>query len=153
MVIADGPIPQRVSIRGYNHFLGESSISFFASKPLASTLNGEFPTFLDQAPMLIPSHTSVVRSRLMKWLDKQHLFPRIVGEFEDSALMKAFGRGGAGIFIAPSAIAQEVEKQYGVKCIGTVNEINDQFYAITMERKISHPAVVAITQKARQWLT
>jgi len=94
----------------------------------------------------------VTQSRLLKWLDKLHIHPHIVGEFDDSALMKAFGQAGIGIFIAPSPITAEVEKQYGVVVIGKTDEVREQFYAISVERKISHPAVAAITQTAREWL-
>lgn len=153
LVIADGPIPQKVNVRGYNHFLGESGISFFAEKNLARKLKGSFPQCLNRAPLLMPGETAVVRDRLLNWFDKLALEPQVVGEFDDSALMKAFGRAGAGIFIAPTPIAKEVEKQYGVVAIANTNEVRDQFYAISAERKISHPAVAAITEKAREWLT
>ena len=88
----------------------------------------------------------------MDWLDGLHIHPHIVGEFDDSALMKVFGQAGAGIFIAPSAIADEVAKHYGVQIIGSTEEVREQFYAISIERKISHPAVAAITETARGWL-
>jgi LysR family transcriptional activator of nhaA len=93
-----------------------------------------------------------VRSRLVQWLDGLHIHPRIVGEFDDSALMKAFGQAGAGVFIAPTPMAAEVEKQYGVTAIGKTEAVREQFYAISVERKITHPAVAAITETAREWL-
>ena len=95
---------------------------------------------------------TVAQSRLLKWFDKLHIHPRIVGEFDDSALMKAFGQAGAGVFIAPTPIAAEVEKKYGVVVIGQTDEGLEQFYAISVERKISHPAVTAITETTREWL-
>ena len=100
----------------------------------------------------MPGEMTVVRIRLMRWLDGLHIHPRIVGEFDDSALMKTFGRSGAGVFIAPTPIAEEVEKQYGVVGIGQTDEVREKFYAISVERKISHPAVAAITEIAREWL-
>jgi len=103
-------------------------------------------------PLLLPGEMTVVRNRLIEWLEAQHIYPHIVGEFDDSALMKAFGRTGTGIFIAPTPIAEEVKKQYGVVIIGETNKIREQFFAISVERKISHPAVAAITQTAREWL-
>jgi len=152
LVISDGPIPSNVNVRGYNHQLGECGISFFAVPELAKQLNKDFPQSLNAAPLLLPSEMTIVQSRLLKWLDKLRIHPRIVGEFDDSALMKAFGQAGAGVFIAPTPIAAEVEKQYGVVVIGKTDEVREQFYAISVERKISHPAVVAITETAREWL-
>jgi len=152
LVIADGPIPSNVNVRGFNHPLGDCGISFFAEPKLARTLGKDFPQNLNGAPLLLPGEVTVVRNRLVQWFNGLHLHPRIVGEFDDSALMKAFGQGGAGVFIAPTPIAKEVEKQYGVVSIGQTDEVREQFYAISVERKISHPAVSAITEAAREWL-
>ncbi len=152
LVIADGPIPPSINVRGFNHLLGECGISFFAIPKLADKLRENFPQSLKGAPLLLPSEMTVVQGRLLKWFNKLHIQPRIVGEFDDSALMKAFGQAGAGIFIAPTPIAHEVEKQYGVVVIGQTDEVREQFYAISVERKISHPAVAAITETAREWL-
>jgi len=152
LVIADGPIPSNVNVRGFNHPLGDCGISFFAEPKLARSLGKDFPQNLSGAPLLLPGETTVVRNRLVQWFNGHHLHPRIVGEFDDSALMKAFGQGGAGVFIAPTPIAKEVEKQYGVVSIGQTDEVREQFYAISVERKISHPAVSAITEAAREWL-
>ena len=153
LVIADSPIPPGVNVRGYNHQLGECGVSFFAVPKLADKLGKNFPQSLKGAPLLMPSNITVVQSRLLKWFDQLHIQPRIVGEFDDSALMKAFGRAGTGVFIAPTVIAVEVEKQYGVICIGKTDDVREQFYAISVERKITHPAVVAITETAREWLS
>ena len=152
LVIADGPIPSGVNVRGFSHPLGDCGISFFATPALAKKLDKSFPQNLNAMPMLLPSEETATRQRLSEWLDKQHIYPRIVGEFDDSALMKAFGRAGTGIFMAPTPIAAEVEKQYGVVSIGQTDEIREQFYAISVERKISHPAVAEMTTTARQWL-
>lgn len=152
LVIADSAIPPGVNVRGFNHHLGECGISFFAIAELADKLDKDFPQSLNGAPLLLPGEMTATQSRLLKWLDNLHLHPHIVGEFDDSALMKAFGQAGTGIFIAPSAIAAEVEKQYGVVAIGNTDEVREQFYAISVERRISHPAVAAITETAREWL-
>ncbi len=152
LVIADEPIPTGVNVRGFNHLLGDCGITFFAAPKQARTLGAVFPTCLNGMPMLFPGAMSAVRKRLEQWLDKQHLRPQIIGEFDDSALMKAFGAAGAGVFIAPTPIAAEVEKQYNVKTVGQTDEVRDSFYAISVERKISHPAVAAITELAREWL-
>ncbi len=152
LVIADGPIPPGVNVRGFNHPLGDCGITFFATSKLARKLGNDFPHSLNGAPLLLPGETTMVRSRLVQWFDGLHIHPRIVGEFDDSALMKAFGRAGTGVFVAPTPIAAEVEKQYDVVAIGQTDEVRDHFYAISVERKISHPAVVAITEMAREWL-
>lgn len=152
LVIADGPIPSSINVRGFNHPLGDCGITFFATAKLARKLNKNFPENLNGMPLLLPGEMTVVRNRLINWLEGQHIYPQIVGEFDDSALMKAFGRTGTGVFIAPTPIAEEVKKQFGVVSIGETNKIREQFYAISVERKISHPAVAAITQTAREWL-
>jgi len=152
LVIADGPIPPGVNVRGFNHPLGDCGITFFATHRLARKLGKNFPHSLSGVPLLLPGEMTVVHGRLLKWLDGLHIHPRIVGEFDDSALMKAFGQAGHGLFIAPTPIAAEVKKQYGVVAIGQTDEVREQFYAISVERKISHPAVAAITETAREWL-
>lgn len=152
LVIADTPIPPTVKVRGFNHPLGDCGVSFFATAKLARKLKNNFPQNLNAMPLLVPGEMTVARSQLINWLDGQHIYPHIVGEFDDSALMKAFGRTGTGVFIAPTPIADEVKKQYGVVIIGQTNEIRERFYAISVERKISHPAIVAITETAREWL-
>ncbi len=152
MVIADAPIPASVNVRGFNHPLGECGISFLAVTELATKLRKHFPQSLDGAPLLIPSEINLVQSRLLQWLDGLRIYPRIVGEFDDSALMKAFGQAGKGVFIAPTAIADEIAKQYDVQTVGKTEDVREQYYAISVERRISHPAVVAITETARAWL-
>lgn len=152
MVIADGPMPSGVKIRGFNHALGESGISFLGTPELVETLEGKFPENLNGAPMLLPSDINLVQARLLNWFDKHHIHPVIVGEFDDSALMKVFGQAGKGIFVAPTAIAPEICQQYGVASLGSTDEVTEEFFAISLERRITHPAVVAITEAARAWL-
>ncbi|MGB7934175.1 MAG: transcriptional activator NhaR [Gammaproteobacteria bacterium] len=152
MVIADGPIPSGINVRGFSHALGECGISFLAVPHLANPLRKNFPHSLNGAPLLIPSETNLVQARLLEWLDSLRIYPRIVGEFDDSALMKVFGQAGNGIFIIPTPIASEVAKQYGVRIIGSTEDVREQYYAISVERRISHPAVSAITETAREWL-
>jgi len=149
LVIADAPIPPSVSVRAYNHRLGESGVSFFASAQLANSLSGKFPACLDSAPMLVPGDGAAVRLRLDQWHDANMLRPRVVGEFDDSALMKAFGQHGAGVFIGPTVIESEIGMQYGVKTLGRTREVLEEFFAISVERRVTHPCVVAITGAAR----
>lgn len=152
LVLADRPIPASVSMRGFSHKLGVCAVSFFATDELAATLNGPFPRCLDGAPILLPGAGTQLRSVLDQWLDRNRIHPRMVAEFDDSALMKAFGKQGAGIFIAPSAIENEVTLQYQAKRIGRVEEIKEEFYAISVERRILHPVVSMIMETARETL-
>jgi len=152
VVIADGPIPPGIDVRGFNHSLGECGISFFAKPKLAKDLVADFPNSLTGAPLLIPSGINRVHDRLLQWMEGKRIYPRIIGEFDDSALMKVFGQAGVGIFIAPTAIADEVENHYGVQRIGQTDAVREQFYAISVERRISHPAVAVITESAKRWL-
>ncbi len=149
LVLADSPMPSEMDVKGHNHKLGECGISFFATPKLAALHGNEFPRGLHGAPMLVPGENTIVRGRLMRWFGAQQIQPRIVGEFDDSALMKAFGQSGIGIFIAPSVIADEVRRQYGVEIIGRTDDVTERFYAITVERKLRHPAVVAVNDAAR----
>jgi len=152
LVIAGAPIPPSVSVRAYSHRLGESGVSFFASALLLKSLKGKFPACLADAPMLVPGVDAAVRSRLDRWCEANKLQPRVVGEFDDSALMKAFGQRGAGVFIGPTVLESEIETQYRVKTLGRTEEIVEEFFAISVERRVTHPCVVAITGAARDRL-
>ncbi|UTW00238.1 transcriptional activator NhaR [Marinomonas rhizomae] len=152
MIIADGPIPPHLAVRGFNHFLGECGTSFMAAPNLIEQVEGGFPACLRGAPFLIPSDQSLIQIQLLQWLEKHHLHPKIMGEFDDRALMKTFGQAGAGVFIVPSAIAMEVAKQFQVEIIGSTEEIREQFFAIATEQRLSNPAIVAITDAAKGWL-
>jgi LysR family transcriptional activator of nhaA len=152
IVIADSPMPPRLDVKAFNHLLGECGLTFFATPELASKFSGEFPKRLDGAPLLLPGDDVAVRSKLIRWLEQKRIRPRIAGEFDDSALMAAFGQAGAGIFSAPSAIAELIREQYGVVVVGATDEVTESFYAISVERRLSHPAVVAISEAARQEL-
>ncbi|MBY0269213.1 MAG: transcriptional activator NhaR [Burkholderiales bacterium] len=149
LVIAGAPIPPSVSVRAYNHLLGESGVSFFAAGRIARSLKGKFPACLNGAPMLVPTRDVAVRSRLDRWCEENKLRPHVVGEFDDSALMKAFGQREAGVFIGPTVIESDIKKQYGVKAIGRSKEIVEEFFAISIERRVTHPCVVAIAGAAR----
>lgn len=150
MVIADRPMPANLNVRGFSHLLGESDLTVFAAPALKKNLKGRFPACLDEAPFLIPGEDSAVRPKLMQWFETQGVRPRVVGEFDDSALMKAFGQGGAGLFAAPSSIADYVAKQFHVAAVGRIADISEQLYAITTERKINHPAIKAVSNAAQR---
>ena len=149
VVLADAPIPPAVKIRAYNHLLGECGTTFMASRKLASGLRKGFPGSLDGAPFLVPVRGTVLRQELDGWFSMRSIRPAIVGEFEDSALLTVFGQAGMGLFAVPSVIEDEVRDQYNVEPIGTADEIVERFYAISVERKVRHPAVAAICDAAR----
>lgn len=150
MVIADRPMPGNLNVRGFSHLLGECGLTFFGSPQLLDTLRGTFPALLDQAPFLLPGEDAAIRPRLLRWFDEQDIRPRIVGEFDDSALMNSFGQTGTGLFVAPTATAAYLCKQYRVRAIGHAPAVKEQFYAITTDQRLEHPAVVALSRAARE---
>ncbi|MBL1262547.1 transcriptional activator NhaR [Candidatus Methylomicrobium oryzae] len=152
LVISDSPTPPDIDFRGYCDPLGKSGLSIFAAATLAERLQGEFPYCLDNMPLLLPASNTGIRMHLQRWFDKWHIHPAIVGEFEDSALMKEFAQAGAGVIAAPTAIKAEIERKHELIAIGTVEEAVIRYYAISVQRKTPHPAVAAITEKAREWL-
>jgi LysR family transcriptional regulator, transcriptional activator of nhaA len=152
LVLADAPLTSALSVRAFNHLLGETDVTFFAAPPLARALRRGFPRSLDGAPVLLPGGRAALRRSLEQWFDAEGLRPRAAGEFEDSALLKAFGQAGRGAFAAPTAIAAEIERQYRVEPIGRAPDVRERFYAITVERRIRHPAVAAVAQAAKRLL-
>lgn len=151
LVLTDSPLGGGVSIRAFNHLLGECDVSFFAA-PSLKLAQKTFPRCLDGAPFLMPMEGSTLRRSLEQWFDEHDLRPRIACEFDDSALLKTFGQSGVGAFAAPAAIAEEIARQYGVQEIGRTAEVRERFYAISAERRLKHPAVIAISQAARERL-
>lgn len=149
LVLADSPVNPALNIRAYNHPLGESGIAFFSRPEVADRYRADFPASLDGAPLLMPTSSSALRRSLELWFQRVGVSPRVVAEFEDRALMKAFGQAGAGIFTSPTAVEQDVLEKYGVKVIARVDDVRERFYAISTERRIKHPAVSAITEAAR----
>lgn len=149
VVIADGPAGAS-PIRAFNHLLGECGTTFFAAPKLAGTIRRKFPRSLDGKPFLFPGAPSAVRRALEQWFDAEGIRPRIVAEFDNSALAKELGRHGMGVFAAPSVIEAEVLHDYGVRVVGRAERVRQQFYAISIERKIRHPSVAAICDAARQ---
>jgi LysR family transcriptional activator of nhaA len=150
VVISDGPAGGGIPVRAFSHPLGECGTTFFAAPQLAGPLRRKFPSSLDGAPFLLPGAPSAVRRALEQWFDAEQVRPTIVAEVDDSALAKDFGKAGMGVFAAPTVIEAEVRQQYGVKVVGRAESVRQSFYAISVERKIKHPAVVAIREAARQ---
>ena len=152
LVLADAPVGPTVKVRAFNHLLGECGVSVLGRPQLARAHRRGFPRSLDRAPFLLPRANSALRRSMEDWFDKQGVSPRVVGSFDDSALLKAFGQVGAGLFAAPTAIEAEVCQQYGVRLVGRLESVREQFYVITVERTLKHPAVVAISEIARRKL-
>lgn len=149
MVLADMPLTSSFKIKAYNHFLGESGITFFAKPDIAKKFSKNFPQSLNNAPMLMPTENSTIRRSIDQWFNELDIYPDIKGEFEDSALLKAFAQAGVGIFFMSTAIEKELCKQFNVKIIGRTEKVKEQFYAISTERKIRHPAIAAIDEKSK----
>lgn len=147
MVLADRPLPEHMSVRGFSHKLGESALAFFAAPPLAAR-SREFPQCLDDAPLFMPGDDATVRGRIERWLEQLRIAPRVLGEFDDGALMNAFGREGGGYFPTPAVLEEEMRRQYGALLVGRVDQVREEYYAITREHNISHPVVRAITEAA-----
>jgi len=150
LVIADEAMGKQLSVKAFSHSLGTTAMSFFAAPKLQRTLKGDFPQCLDGAPMLIQGAASAMRQRLDIWLAEHGLRPRLIGEFDDAALLKAFGSEGRGIFMSPTVLEAETCEQYGVQVLGRTTELVEEFFAISVERRITHPCVVAITTAARE---
>ncbi|ATQ70038.1 MULTISPECIES: transcriptional activator NhaR [Methylosinus] len=153
LVISDAPATSAADARIYNHLLGESAVAAFATPALHARCAEGFPHSLDGAPLLLPTTNTALRRSLDQWLDAHGLFPDIVAEIEDSALLKTFASAGAGLFMGPVAMREAIERQYGVELIGTLAGVSERFYAITAQRKVKHPCVAAILERARDFLT
>jgi LysR family transcriptional regulator, transcriptional activator of nhaA len=151
MVIADRPMPSTLNIRAYSHLLGESPLCILGAKSIIASLSTEaFPKNLDQAPFLLPGEDVAIHSHLLQWFESQHIYPRIVGEFDDSALMKLFGQTGAGFFVSPAAMSAYVQERYQVVEVGRIDSIQEQLYAITAERRMTHPAALAVAETTKK---
>lgn len=149
-VIADRPMPPNVSVRAFSHLLGESPLSLFGAPRLLKRLTGSFPALLDGAPFLMPGEDVAFRTGLVQWLAANRLAPRVVAEFDDLALLKAFGQEGEGLFVAPSAIAAFICNQYKVEWLGELPDVSEQLYLITTARRLTHPAMIDMTRVAHE---
>ncbi|MDP2245353.1 transcriptional activator NhaR [Pseudomonas sp.] len=152
LVISDRPLPSELGVKGYNHALGQCAIAFYAVPELAARYRSDFPRSLDGAPFLLPGDKAAVQAPLMRWFSEHQIQPRIVGKFDDSALMKAFGKAGVGIFPAPIILSDDIRGQYGAEVIGCAHEVMLRYYAISIERRLTHPAVVAVSEAAKKSL-
>jgi LysR family transcriptional activator of nhaA len=149
LVISDVPLGPAAGVRAFSHPLGHSEIALFAAPPLAGKLRRGFPGSLDRAPFLLPSGTGSLRRELERWFDRHALRPEIAGEFDDSALLKVFGQAGVGVFAGPAVVEEEIVRQYKVQAIGRADGVVERYFAISGERRLKHPGVVAISTAAR----
>jgi len=152
MVLGDAPTPAGSSVRAFNHLLGESEVSVFAAPRLAAKYRRRFPASLTGAPFLLPTEQASLRRALAQWFDAQDVRPDVVAEFDDAALLQTFGAAGHGLFAAPSVIEGDIARRYDVRAIGRLGGLRERFYAISVERRLKHPAVVAICGQARSEL-
>jgi len=148
LVLADAPMAPDAGVKAFNHLLMESAVSVFAPGPLAARLRRGFPRSLARAPMLLPTRNTALRRSLDQWFDARDLRPRMTGEIEDSALLKALAPGIGAAFAAPTIVEREVCRQYQVRVAGRLDGVRERFYAISVERRLKHPAVVAISRSA-----
>jgi LysR family transcriptional activator of nhaA len=152
MVVADRPLPSGLAVRAHNHKLGESSVAFFAAPALHAASRADFPHCLNAAPLLLPGQGAAMRGQIDHWLSTTRLTPQLRGEFDDGALMKAFGEAGAGYFPAPALLTDEICQRYHVTMIGLVDSIRENFWLISAERRISHPAIRTVVAAAHSGL-
>ena len=153
LVLTDAQVTtSSVKVKAYHHLLGESPVTVMAAPPLAKKLRDNFPQSLQGAPFLLPTDSTMLRKSIEEWFTARGLRPDVRGEFDDSALLKAFGSGGVGAFCVATAIEKEVREQYGVQPIGILDGVTERFYAVTVERRLRHPAIVKITETARNEL-
>lgn len=150
VVLSDAPLAPGSPIRAFHHLLGECEVAFFGKPELARRARRRFPRSLEDVPVLLPTENTTIRRSLDAWMETKGVRPRVVAEFEDSALLKVFGQDGVGVFPAPVVIARPLRTHYGALLVGRVPEIRERFYAITMERRLKNPAVAAICDRARE---
>ncbi len=153
VVLSDTPLPPTVKAKAYAHQLGECGVAIVGVPKFVDAYKAEFPQSLDGAPFLLPTENTALRRSLDQWFAALGIRPNLRGEFEDSALLKTFGRSGEGVFAVPIAIEQDIRRHYGVRRIGKTTGVRERFYAISVERKLKHPAVVAISEQARRSFT
>jgi LysR family transcriptional activator of nhaA len=149
LVLADQPINPGVKVRAFNHLLGESSVTVFAPPAQAEKLRRNFPRSLHDVPFVLPTQGTALRRSLDLWFEQEGIHPVIAAEVEDVALLQVLGQEGVGLFAAPTVVEDEIKKAYNVRPVGRLDEVKERFYAISIDRKLKHPAVLAISQAAR----
>ncbi len=152
IVLSDSPLTPQMNVRAFNHLLGECDVTVFGTQAFADKYGEGFPGSLEGAPMLLPTQNTTLRRALEMWFEDTGILPMTVHEIADSALVKVFGQAGQGMIVVPTVVAREVGEQYALQPIGRIHAIKERFYAISVERRLQHPAVVAISAFAKQSL-
>jgi LysR family transcriptional activator of nhaA len=152
LVVADAPMMPSLKVRAFSHLLGETSVSIFGAAPLAHAARRKFPASLHGAPMLLQTTNTAVRQSLDQWFDVHRIEPTIVGEVEDMAMLQTLGEHGLGLFAAPTVVRREICRRYKVAWVGELDRVREKFYAISVERRLTHPAVRLIADQAKQRL-
>jgi LysR family transcriptional activator of nhaA len=152
VVLSDTPIGPPAKVRAYNHLLGECGTTFFSTPELSRKYRRRFPEVLRELPMLLQATNTTVRRALDQWLESLQITPVVVGQFEDFALLRRFGEAGTGVFAAPSVLEKQFRQERKLRVVGRVDTVRNRFFAISVERKLKHPAVVAICETARHEL-
>ena len=153
LVLSDAPISPHFHVRAFNHPLGESPVGIFAEAEMAEALRDGFPRSLQGQPFLLPAPRTMLRRAIDYWFDQIDVKPAVVAEFDDSALLKAFAHEGLGAYAAPLVIEQDLAETYGSRLAGSCAGVSERYYAISVERRIQHPAVAAIARSAGKLLT
>lgn len=152
LVIADAPMPSGARVRAYSHLLGDSGITLFAASALAARLAADFPRSLHGAPLLLPAEGSMLRRHVTQWCSDIGCMPDVVADVDDMALLQLLGHDGIGAFCAPSVVEAEVQRTFNVTVVGRLRGVRERFYALSVERRLRHPAVLAIADAARRRL-
>ena len=149
VVLTDSPLKHGARVKAFNHKLGESPVGVFGVPELAAKYTDAFPNSLDGAPVILPTANTTMREAIDGWLGRCDLHPRVVAEIEDSALIKSFGQAGHGLFFAPMIVAHFIKEQIGAELLGEAEGVTEPLFAVTVERRITHPGVTAIAHSAR----
>jgi LysR family transcriptional activator of nhaA len=152
LILSDSPAGSQVSVRAYNHSIGDCGVSWVATKSLAMLLRPGFPDSLKDQPLLLPNQNTVLRRSVEQWLERQSFEPSVAAEIEDSALLKLLATEGLGIAPVADSVLQDLQDRYGLYVVGRLQDVSIQFYAISVERKVTHPAVITILDAARKQL-
>jgi len=150
VLLSDAPAGPGSSVRAFSHPLGECGLTFFAAPSLARSRARGFPRSLDGVPFLLPGSDSTLCRALNEWFDTRNIRPKVIAELDDAALAQVLGEAGLGVFAAPDVVEKEIRQRYRVKVVGRTKEVRQRFFAISVERKIKHPAVAAICEVARK---
>ncbi|MRR15355.1 MAG: transcriptional activator NhaR [Deltaproteobacteria bacterium] len=153
VILMDAPASSHIKVKAFNHHLGECDTTILAKKHMAAKYRKNFPASLNGAPVLLPTEGTALRRALDHWFRENDIRPQIAGEFDDNALLNVFGQTGMGLFPAPSPIANELKRQFRVETVGSLPDVRQRFYAVTVERRLVHPAAVAICHEARKILS